>query len=292
MRICRYDDERVGLVLGDQVFDATAALDALPAQRWPLPLGDQLVAELAMLRPRLELAARGAKAKSVTAVRLLSPVANPTKIIGAPVNYAKHMDEVLTDRQLHHGADAKPIETIGLFLKATSSLVGPGEGVALRMTDRRNDHEVELAVIVGKRADRVSRDTALSYVAGYCIGLDMTVRGKEERSLRKSIDSYTVLGPWLVTADEVQNPGDLDLAISINGELRQSSNTRHLIFDVPRLIEYASCFYTLHPGDIIMTGTPEGVSPVLPGDRMDAQIEEIGSMTVQVRAADRPFADQ
>jgi 2-keto-4-pentenoate hydratase/2-oxohepta-3-ene-1,7-dioic acid hydratase in catechol pathway len=103
--------------------------------------------------------------------------------------------------------------------------------------------------------------------------------------MRKSVDSYSVLGPWLVTADEIPNPGELDIEIRVNGEVRQSSNTRNLIFDVPKLIELASSFYTLHPGDIIMTGTPDGVGPVAPGDRLEARIQSIGSMQVAVHAA-------
>jgi 2-keto-4-pentenoate hydratase/2-oxohepta-3-ene-1,7-dioic acid hydratase in catechol pathway len=142
-----------------------------------------------------------------------------------------------------------------------------------------------IGVVIGKKASRVSRERALDYVAGYAIALDMTVRGTEERSMRKSIDSYSVLGPWLVTADEIPDPGALDLELRINGEVRQSSNTRNLIFDVPKLIELASSFYTLHPGDIIMTGTPDGVGRVAPGDRIEARIEMIGSMEVAVRAA-------
>jgi 2-keto-4-pentenoate hydratase/2-oxohepta-3-ene-1,7-dioic acid hydratase in catechol pathway len=121
------------------------------------------------------------------------------------------------------------------------------------------------------------------YVAGYAIGLDITIRGTEDRSFRKSPDSYTVLGPWLVTADEIPNPGHLDLGITVNGEVRQKSNTKHMILGVPELIELASSFYTLHPGDIISTGTPEGVSPIVPGDTIVATIEKIGTMEVRVR---------
>jgi 2-keto-4-pentenoate hydratase/2-oxohepta-3-ene-1,7-dioic acid hydratase in catechol pathway len=122
-------------------------------------------------------------------------------------------------------------------------------------------------------------------VAGYAIGLDLTIRGPEERSLRKSPDTYTVLGPWMVTADEIPNPGQLDLKIAVNGEIRQNSNTRYMILGVPELIEFASAFYTLNPGDVIVTGTPEGVSPIEPGDTIVATIEKIGSMEVKVRAA-------
>ncbi len=187
---------------------------------------------------------------------------------------------------LHHNNKIAVIQTAGLFLKATSSLVGAGEGIALRKLDRRSDHEVELAFVIGKRASRVARADALQYVAGYCIGLDITIRGPEERSLRKSVDSYSVLGPWLVTADEIQNPGALGLRLSVNGEIRQQSNTADLILGVPELIEYASSFYTLFPGDVIFTGTPEGVGPIRPGDTITACIETIGTMQVAVRAAE------
>jgi 2-keto-4-pentenoate hydratase/2-oxohepta-3-ene-1,7-dioic acid hydratase in catechol pathway len=138
---------------------------------------------------------------------------------------------------------------------------------------------------MGKKGNNISRAEALNYVAGYAIALDITIRGTEDRSFRKSPDSYTVLGPWLVTADEIPNPGDLNLGISVNGEVRQRSNTKYLILGVAELIELASSFYTLYPGDIISTGTPEGVSPIVPGDQVVATIEKIGTMTVAVRAA-------
>ena len=285
MRICRYDDNRIGLVKDGQVFDATRALDSLPTLRWPLPPGDALIAQLGSLVPALEEASGESQPLALEDVTLLSPVANPSKIIGAPVNYKKHMDEVVESPQLHHGTAIKPIEKLGLFLKSASALVGPGQGVGLRFLDRRNDHEVELAVIVSETCNQVSRERALDYVAGYAIGLDMTVRGSEERSMRKSIDGYAVLGPWLVTADEIPDPSSLDLQLSVNGEVRQSSNTNQLIFDVPRLIELASSFYTLYPGDIIMTGTPDGVGAVVPGDRLEVTIESVGSMSVEIRAA-------
>lgn len=282
MRLCRYDDDRVGLVEGDSLTDVTSALDALPDLRWPVPAGDALIVHLdEFLAAAAE--SREPVRKPLVDVELLSPVANPTKIIGAPVNYAKHLAESRADAGIHHNRDIKTIDDYGLFLKAGTSLVGAGEGIALRFPERRNDHEVELVAVIGSTADRVSAADAMAHVAGYTIGLDMTVRGTEDRSFRKSIDSYSVIGPWLVTADEIADPMDLDLTLTVNGDMRQQSNTRYLIFDVPRLIEYASSFYTLYPGDLIMTGTPEGVGPVAPGDRLVASIEGIGSMTVDVR---------
>lgn len=287
MRFCRFDEGRLGVVEGDHVRDVTAALDVLPSYRYPLPEHDVLVAHLDKVAARARAIAAEAPSFPLAAVRLLSPVANPGKIVAAPVNYTKHLDEVRGDAALHHNnpGHTLTIHNAGVFLKASSSLVGPGEGVAVRRDDRRTDHEVELAFVIGRRADRVSAPEALQYVAGYAIGLDITIRGSEDRSFRKSADTYTVLGPWLVTADEIPDPGVLDLQLELNGEVRQRSNTRNLILGVPQLIELASSFYTLHPGDIVLTGTPEGVSPLEPGDRVVATIEGIGSMQVAVRAA-------
>ena len=285
MKICRFDDNRLGLVRGDTVHDVTKALDLLPAARWPLPHGDLLIANLAKLKPEIEKLAKTAPGKPVASVRLLSPVANPTKIIGAPINYKDHVEELKKDQGIAYGRVLKSIGEFGLFLKANSALVGPSEGVALRFPDRRSDHEAELAVIIGRTGSRIAKADALSYIAAYAIGLDMTVRGPEVPSFRKSIDSYAVLGPWLVTADEIADPDNLDFELKVGGETRQKSNTRYLDFGVARLIEFASEFYTLHPGDIIMTGTPAGVGPVVPGDVMTVTMQGIGEMRVAVRAA-------
>ena len=285
MRLCRFGDGRLGVVDGDKVRDVTAALDVLPGYRYPLPSSDVLIANLDAVRERIDAIRHNAPSLPLAAVKLLSPVANPGKLIAAPVNYEKHLEEVRGTPELHHHNQVAAIQRAGLFLKATSSLSGPGEGIALRQLHRRNDHEVELAFVVGRRASSVSRHQALEHVAGYCIGLDITIRGPEERSLRKSPDTYAVLGPWLVTADEIRNPGVLDLRVAVNGEVRQQSNTRHLLLSVPELIEYASSFYTLFPGDVVFTGTPEGVGPINPGDIIVACVEGIGAMEVAVRAA-------
>jgi 2-keto-4-pentenoate hydratase/2-oxohepta-3-ene-1,7-dioic acid hydratase in catechol pathway len=285
MKICRYDDNRLGVVRGTKVHDVTGVLAELPVSRWPLPNHDILIAALPDLRDRLERAADKAPAKDVGAVKLLSPVANPTKIIGAPINYKEHIEESKKDQAIAYGRQLKSIGEFGLFLKATSSLVGAGEGVALRFPDRRNDHEMELAVVIGKPGGNIPVDRALDHVAGYAIGLDMTVRGPEVPSFRKSIDTYAVLGPWLVTADEIADPNSVDIWLTVNGEMRQKSNTRFLDYNVHKLISWASEFYTLYPGDIIMTGTPEGVGPVKPGDVMECEAAGVGRMTVKIRAA-------
>jgi 2-keto-4-pentenoate hydratase/2-oxohepta-3-ene-1,7-dioic acid hydratase in catechol pathway len=287
MRLCRFDDNRLGVVDGDHVRDVSAALDVLPVVRYPLPGHDPMVANLARVLAAVRELLPGAATLPLSGRRLLSPIANPGKIVAAPVNYQTHLDEVRADKNLHHNTAAHTvtIQSAGLFLKANSSLVGPGEGVIIRKPERRTDHEVELAVVIGRTADRVSQAEALDVVAGYTIGLDITIRGTEDRSFRKSVDTHSVLGPWLVTTDEIPEPGRLDLQISVNGEQRQQSNTSRLILGVAALIELASSFYTLYPGDVIFTGTPEGVSPIEAGDEIVATIERIGTMRVHVRAA-------
>lgn len=282
MRFCRFDDDRLGVVRGSLVHDVTPVLDHLPPLRWPVPRGDHVFNHLDTLRPRMEALADTVPGVPVASVRLLSPVANPGKIVAAPVNYQLHLDESRADTQINFGTQVKTIADYGVFLKATSSMIGAGETVVADWPDRRIDHEIELALVIGRKGFRISEADALSHVAGYMIGLDMTIRGTEDRSFRKSLDTFTVFGPHVVTADEIGDPGHLDFEIKVNGESRQKSNTSLLIWNVQKLISYASKAYTLYPGDVIMTGTPEGVAPVVPGDTMHAWIDRIGEMSVAV----------
>ncbi len=283
MRICRFDDDRLGVVVGEHVADVTAVASRLPPPTWPAPPGDHFIRHFDAMRAEIDLAMPKAARRPLKDVRLLSPVANPGKIIGAPVNYLLHVEESRADPGINFGTDVKTIDHYGLFLKANSSLVGPGEGVVSERLDRRTDHEIELALVVGSGGRNISENEALSHVGGYAIGLDMTIRGTEDRSYRKSLDTFSVLGPWMVTADEFGDPSAVDFELKVNGVTRQKANTRDLIFDVPKLVSYASHAYRLDPGDVIMTGTPEGVAPVEPGDVMECWIDRIGSMLVAVR---------
>ena len=285
MHLCRFDTDRLGLIEVDIVTDVSQALEVLPKARWPFPRGDALIAHLHEVMARAMDIKSSAPQLPLESVRLMSPVANPGKICAAPVNYLKHLQEAEADPATFAREHVRKIHATGLFLKATSAVIGASEEILLRRIERRTDHEIELAVVIGRTADRVTREDALKCVAGYTIGLDITLRGPEERSLRKSIDTYCVLGPWLVTADEIPDPSALELSLRVNGELRQSASTRDLIIDVPGLIELASSFYTLMPGDVILTGTPEGVGPIAPGDVLTAHIDGIGAMTVAVGAA-------
>ena len=275
MRLCRFGENRLGVVENDHVRDVTAALAQLPAYRYPLPPGDMLVANLDKVGAGARALAKDAAPTPIDGLQLLSPVANPSKIIGAPMNYRTGQDEAAIA-----GAMA-----IGLFLKANGSLAGSSEGIALRMMERQIDHEVELGVVIGKKGANIRREDALTHVAGYAVALDITPHGKEERSLRKSCETYTVLGPALVTADEIPDPMHLELTLDVNGERRQQGNTSQMIRDIAGLIELASSFYTLYPGDIFLSGTPAGVGPMKAGDEIVATIEKVGTLRARVRAA-------
>jgi 2-keto-4-pentenoate hydratase/2-oxohepta-3-ene-1,7-dioic acid hydratase in catechol pathway len=285
MKICWYNQQRLGVVIDGRVHDVSAALEALPRPRYPAAPGDLLIAHLDTICAAIAWLLPSAASIPVAEARFLSPVANPGKIIGVPVNYADHVAEANADRATFTDRYQGGIREQGLFLKAASSLVGAGEGVALRFPERLSHHELELGVVIGKTAANVAPAEALSHVAGYAIALDMTVRGPEDRSLRKSLDSYSVLGPWLVTTDEIPDAQALGIRLRVNGDVRQQANTAEMIIGIAEQIAWASSYYTLHPGDIIMSGTCAGVGQVLPGDIMQCEIEGIGAMTVAVRRA-------
>lgn len=263
------------MLRGDRIVDVTSVMDTIPATRWPFDPGDALIANFERLRYLIDEALPSGEAHHLADCALKSPVANPSKILGALNNYHEPADDA--------DYPASTLERDGLFLKASTSVVGPSDGIELALPGRQHDHEVELAVVIGSWCREVSRERALDYVAGYTVALDMSVQGPEERSLRNSLDGHTVLGPWLITRDEIADPGALGLWLQVNRQSRQRGNTRYLLNDVPRLIEYASSFFTLYPGDIILTGTPPGSGPVVPGDIIDAGIAGIGSMRVAVR---------
>ena len=143
---------------------------------------------------------------------------------------------------------------------------------------------MEFVIIIGKQGSDISPDDALDYIAGYTLGLDMSLRGPEDRSFRKSIDGYAPLGPWMVTADEIADPDNVPFKGFVNDELRQDAHTKDLIYGIRRLIEFASSFYTIYPGDVYFTGSPAGVGRVKPGDVIRAECDLIGAMEVPVHA--------
>ena len=180
MRLCRYDDDRLGVVRGDMVHDVTEAQTQIRAAAPYAMKGDAVIAALPAWRARLEEMAAKAPGRPVAQVKLLAPVARPSKLVAAPTNYEAHIEEMAARAATQSIKPSPAIGTAGLFLKANSSLVGPSEGVAIRFPERRNEHEVELAIIFGREGSDIPRDEALDYVAGYAIGLDMTARGPED----------------------------------------------------------------------------------------------------------------
>lgn len=273
MRIVSYRDEQgtpgVGVLDGDQVAPlALAAPAGVSAMRALLARTGGRLAEAEGLvgDGRLPLA-------SLT----LDPVVpDPSKIVAAPVNYRDHQEEM---------REAAAIDALGVFLKAPSSLIGDGGTVRLPYTDRRFDQEGELAVVVGRRARHVDADDALDVVAGYTVLVDVTMRGGEDRSTRKSFDTFTPLGPWLVTPDEAPAPADMRLRTWVSGDLRQDADVADLIWDVGRLIAYASSVMTLEAGDVVSTGTPAGIGEIAADDDVVVAIDGVGRLTVTVTAA-------
>ena len=280
MKICRYDTDRIGEVVDDVVIDITGIVERFAAATGSRcdPLISALPSLLTMDPSERQ---RGAH-RRLNDVVLGSPVRFPGKIVAAPVNYKNHIAEAEADPGVRYGHTITDIKDAGLFLKATSALTGPGVPLVIRFPERRTDYEVELVAVIGIGGTNISQESALSHVAGYAVGLDITLRGPEDRSFRKSIDGYAIVGPWLTSADEVPAPDTLGLTLELNGATMQSANTAQMVYGVARLISFASSFYTLQPGDILFTGTPEGVGPIVAGDRMRARIDGLGEMTVEV----------
>jgi 2-keto-4-pentenoate hydratase/2-oxohepta-3-ene-1,7-dioic acid hydratase in catechol pathway len=206
-------------------------------------------------------------------VQLQAPLVRPGKIVAAPVNYLDHKVEM---------SEQKTIAEYGVFLKANSSIIGPGEEIVLPYSDKRIDQEGELGVVIGRTASNVSPDQALSYVFGYTGVLDISLRSTEDRSTRKSFNTFTPVGPWITTADEIPDPDRLELRCWVDDDLRQHTNTSELIFSVPELIAYTSSVMTLYPGDIIATGTPAGVGSLSNWQTIRLDIEAVGSFSVRV----------
>jgi 2-keto-4-pentenoate hydratase/2-oxohepta-3-ene-1,7-dioic acid hydratase in catechol pathway len=273
MKIARYDNGRIGLVDDNMVRDVTDAAGIDP-KAWP-PMGPvELIADFEARKDAILAAAAAAQPVPLSSVKLITPVPWPNKLIAIPVNYHAHAVEM---------SSPAISKNAGFFILSSSSLSGADEPIELPdLPGRSMHHEAELAIIIGKRGRHIPREEALDYVFGYSCLLDITVRGKQERAIRKSYDTFTPVGPYIVTADEVGNPDNLDIRLWVNDELRQEANTDAMIVDVAETISMCSSVMTLEPGDVIATGTCEGVGPVVPGDTVSIDIERVASMSVPV----------
>jgi 2-keto-4-pentenoate hydratase/2-oxohepta-3-ene-1,7-dioic acid hydratase in catechol pathway len=229
---------------------------------------------------RSRLATTGALG-SVDELTLAPPIPRPSKVIGVALNYRSHAAE---------GGFEPPSRPV-VFLKGPNSLVGHGQAVLVPPQSERIDHEGELGVVIGRRVHNLDPSRWREAVAGYTIVNDLTARDwqlediqhQHPWALTKSFDGYGPVGPWLVTPDEVPDPGQLDLEVRVDGTVTQSSNTRHMIFGVGALIIFLSQVLTLEPGDLIATGTPDGIGPVPDGQTVEVRIAKLGILRNPVR---------
>jgi 2-keto-4-pentenoate hydratase/2-oxohepta-3-ene-1,7-dioic acid hydratase in catechol pathway len=274
MKIIRFNDNRIGIVKGELIHDVTSVLGGNAAGEWPPVAINRLIASFAALQGKLEQQAAATPGIPLSSAKILTPVPWPNKLMAYPVNY------------MDHAAEMKSVgyaNVQGYFLKANSSLIGPSEPIVVpALPDREVHHECELAIFIGKQGRSIKREDVYEHIFGYACLMDITIRGKEERVFRKSYDSFTPVGPWITTRDEVKDPNNLRLRLWVNDDLRQDANTRDLLVGIEDMIIVASSASTLYPGDIIATGTPAGVGPIRHGDKVSIEIEQVGRMSLDV----------
>ena len=264
---------RIGVVDGDAMVDLSAAAPDLPQEMLAfLEAGlDAMEAARAAVRDGARI--------PLADVHLEAPIARPPKFLAVGLNYADHVAE--------SGMDTPEHPTI--FNKQSTCVTGPTDPVHVPKASHVLDYEGELGIVIGRRGRHVSRDDAADYIAGYLVVDDVTVRDWQFRTptwtMGKSFDTHGPIGPWIVTTDEIRDPHQLELRTFVNGELRQESNTKQLIFDCFNLVEHFSTAFTLEPGDIIATGTPGGVGILSKppqilkaGDVVRIEIEGIGQI--------------
>ena len=274
MKLIRFKDganEKPGILLNDQFYDVSSLVDDYNEKFFENGGLEQLAKSVEANKDQLISIAAD--------VQLASPIARPSKIICIGLNYIDHA------RETNATPPAEPI----IFMKSTTALCGPNDDVVIPKNSTKTDWEVELAVVIGKRASYVEESEAMNYVAGYCLHNDVSERefqlekgGTWDKG--KGCDTFAPLGPWLVTKDEIANVGNLRLWLKLNGKTMQDGTTANLIFNVPFLIAYTSQFMTLLPGDVISTGTPAGVglgmNPqvyIKEGDVMELGIDGLGT---------------
>jgi 2-keto-4-pentenoate hydratase/2-oxohepta-3-ene-1,7-dioic acid hydratase in catechol pathway len=277
MKLVSFDNHRIGMVIGDAVIDVTQEA-SIDSGAWP-PVGMlQVIAAFDRLKPVFEAAAEILPRRPLSGVRLLTPIEWPNKVIALPSNFHAHIEEM----------GAKLISTYnaagqGFFFKANSSLSGPSDPIILPdVAGREIHHECEFAIIIGKGGRDIVPGEAMKHVFGYSCLVDMVIRGKEERVMRKAFDSFCPVGPWITTVDEAPPHDEIEMELSVNGVQRQQARSSSLIVKVPDMVSMASSVMTLYPGDIIASGTPAGVGPVQQGDVLEIKVKGIGEMTLNV----------
>jgi 2,4-diketo-3-deoxy-L-fuconate hydrolase len=281
MKLIRYGEankEKTGVVIDDVMYDTSALGEDYNEHFFETDGLKRLQHFIESNKNKLEKIPEG--------TRLGSPIARPSKIVCIGLNYADHAKET--------GATPPPEPVI--FLKSTTALCGPNDNIVIPRNSKKTDWEVELAVVMEKKASYVDEANAMDHVAGYCLHNDVSEREFQiERNgtwdKGKGCDTFAPIGPWLVTKDEIKNVDDLNLWLTVNGHYMQNGTTANLIFNIPFLISYVSQFMTLLPGDIISTGTPAGVglgmNPQVylqPGDVVELGIDGLGTARQKVVA--------
>ncbi|MDR5832538.1 fumarylacetoacetate hydrolase family protein [Caballeronia sp. LP006] len=292
MKLCRYNEGLPGVIEGDDIYPLADALATTGAVRAGATMPDVIdaLANHPASRDGLAAARRGQPVPLAQA-KLLAPIENPPAIWAGAANYRSHQAE-MTDRvgaydRSQFSADDLMAE---VFLKPSSSIVGPNGTVILPEIAKHVDFECELAVVIGRTAKNVTAEQALDYVYGYTMCWDISIRdpwGRRHntRNIRKGFDTFCGIGPWFVTRDEITEPQDLRIEVEQNGRTVMLAHTKDMINGVRDLIRFLSSVTTLKPGTIITTGTPAGVSQLFDGDCLKGTIEGIGSMELNVAAS-------
>lgn len=270
MRLATYQDgeTKVGLIVEDSIVDT--------GFNGPMP---HLIEHWHEWRRAIEARLTAGPRKPLAAVKLAAPILRPGKIFAIGLNYADHVAESKLE---------VPTQQVW-FTKAQTSINGPYDPILIAAGAPKVDYEVELVVVIGKRGKHIPAERASEHVFGYCVGNDVTERNWQLRTpqwcLGKSFDTHAPIGPWITTSDEVGDPHELDIECRVNGEVRQKSNTRHLIFNVWEQIAHLSTAMTLEPGDLLFTGTPAGVGAAMTprrfltaGDVVRCSIAQLGSI--------------
>ncbi len=270
MKLATYEDNgiRTGIIVGDRIIDTGLALDMVG-----------IIADWDRLQPQLAAKAAAGGGKPLGEVRLCAPVRRPGKVFAIGLNYADHIAESKMET---------PTQQLW-FSKAVTSVNGPHDPILIARHGPYVDYEAELVAVIGKGGRNIAVEDAAAHVFGYCVGNDVTERmwqhSGPQWTLGKSFDTHAPIGPWITTRDEAGDPHALDLGCTVNGEVRQQSNTRHLVFSIWQQIAHLSQAMTLEPGDLIFTGTPAGIGAAMdprvflkPGDVVRCEIAGLGAI--------------
>jgi len=291
MRLAVFDEGRIGVVLEDSVADISALVP-----RWvegDLHAMTRLIGAWDSLRGPIERAVKTSPRKALKDLVLRAPQPAPMQLLAAPSNYRAHVDEMMHRVGTGLGNPTKTANELGFFMKANGSISGPQDPIALplkTLPGRLFEHEGEIAFVIGKHAKGVSPEDAVSHIFGYTIMVDATLRATEEiaeeRVQRKSFASFSPMGPFITTADEIGDWRDISVQLWLNGEQRQDAKARDMIVDIPNLLSRASHVMPLFPGDVYTTGSPPGVGKITVGDTVIVESRGIGRMTLKVTERD------